>query len=148
MNAAATPERETRPSAWACLSLATPRDRRNMRRVNLALLAWAVAFVGGTALVRFGAVEGVVPWVIASAAFLMAILAIRRYVTFLREADELLRLVQLEGLALGFGSGFVFMTTWRLLERAGAPRLDVADPLLVMVLFFALGQYFAARRYS
>ena len=144
----ATPDSEVRPSVWGCHALATPRDRRNLRRVNLALFVWAVVYVGGTALVRFGAVEGVVPWVIASAAFFMAILAIRRFVLFLREADELLRLVQLEGLALGFGSGFVFMTTWRLLERAGAPRLDVADPLLAMCLFYVLGQFFAARRYS
>ena len=148
MPTAAATEREPKSSLWSCLALATPHDRRNLRRVNFALFAWAVAFVGVTALLRYGALEGAAAWIAAIAPTTMSFIAIRRYVTFLREADELLRLVSLEGLALGFGSGFVFMTSYRLLERAGAPKLDVDDGFLVMIVFWALGQWFAARRYS
>jgi hypothetical protein len=138
-----------KPSIWAlCAGLTTPRDRANLRRVNLALAIWAVVFLGSTALLRFGAVEGAAAWLVALAPATMAVVSIRHYVRFLRAADELLQRVQLEGLAIGFGAGFVFMTSWRLLERAGAPSLDVSDGLLVMVVFWALGQWFAARRYS
>jgi hypothetical protein len=146
--AAASSDTERRPSFWACLAPVTPRDRKNMWRFNLALFIWALVFVGGTALVRYGALEGVAAWLPGFASFGMAMIAVRRYVTFLREADELLRLIQMEGLAVGFGAGFVFTTTWRLLERAGAPQLDVSDPLLVMIVFWTLGQLFAARRYA
>jgi hypothetical protein len=144
----AVPQAEPRPSLWACLSLSTPRDRRNFRRVNLTLFAWAVAFLGATALLRFEAIEGAAAWLVAVPTFLMGLPSIRQYVHFLREADELLRQVSIEGLAVGFGAGFVFMTTWRLLERAGAPQLHVDDGLLVMIAFWVLGQWFAVRRYS
>lgn len=149
MPAAELSEPEPKSSFWGiCAALMTPRDRVNMRRVNLALAIWALAFLGSTALLRFGAVEGAAAWLVALAPATMAVIAIRHYVRFLRAADELLRLIQLEGLALGFGAGFVFMTSWRLFERAGAPQLDVSDGLLVMILFWTLGQVLAARRYS
>ena len=149
MPAAEVSEPDARPSFWvACSALMTPRDRANFRRVNVALAIWALAFLGSTALVRFGAVEGAAAWLVALAPATMAVIAIRHYVRFLRAADELLRLIQLEGLALGFGAGFVFMTSWRLFERAGAPHLDVSDGLLVMIVFWTLGQFLAARRYS
>ena len=149
MPAAEVSEPEATPSFRAlCSSLMTPRDRGNFRRVNIALAIWALVFLGSTALLRFGAVEGAAAWLVALAPATMAVIAIRHYVRFLRAADELLRLIQLEGLALGFGAGFVFMTSWRLFERAGAPHLDVSDGLLVMILFWTLGQVLAARRYS
>ena len=51
-------------------------------------------------------------------------------------------------LALGFGAGLVGMFGYRLLERAGAPTMDVSDPALIMVIFWAVGQWFGLRRYS
>jgi hypothetical protein len=149
MPTAGASQLESKPSFWAaCSALLTPRDRANMRRFNIALAIWALVFLGSTALLRFGAVEGAAAWLVALAPATMAVIAIRHYVRFLRAADELLRLVQLEGLALGFGAGFVFMTSWRLFERAGAPHLDISDGLLVMIVFWTLGQFLAARRYS
>ena len=141
-------ESEARISAWNCMAMATPSDRRNLQRVGVALLCWAIAFVAATLLVDHGALEGAAAWLAALAPATMALIAVGRYVTFLRQADELLRQIHLEGLALGFGAGFLFMTTWRLAERAGAWQLDVNDPILVMVVFWALGQWLAARRYS
>jgi hypothetical protein len=70
------------------------------------------------------------------------------YVTFIRRADELLRKIHLEALALGFGAGVVFMLGYRLFERAGAPELDVSDPILVMMLVFTAAQLLLNRRYA
>ena len=78
---------------------------------------------------------------------MLGVVACARYVRFLRRADELLRQIQLEGLALGFGAGMVFMFGYALAERAGAPPLDVADPLLPMAGCWVLGQWLATRRY-
>ena len=144
----AASDSEVKVSAWGAMATATPRDRRNMQRVGLALVCWGVAFVASTVLLDGGALEGVAAWIAAAVPGGMAVVAVRRYVVFLREADELLRQIHLEGLALGFGAGFLFMTTWRLLERAGAFELDVNDPVMVMMLFWGIGQWLAARRYS
>jgi len=40
------------------------------------------------------------------------------------------------------------MIGWRLCERLGAPKLDVDDPLIVMVVTFAIGQIIGTRRYT
>jgi hypothetical protein len=40
------------------------------------------------------------------------------------------------------------MMSWRLLERAGAPELDVNDGLLVMLVAYGVGVALARRRYA
>ncbi len=62
-------------------------------------------------------------------------------------ADELLRKIQLEGLALGFGAGVIFAMSYQLLERAGAPQLQVSDTVVVMMVGWAVGQLLGLRRY-
>ncbi|HSM15358.1 MAG TPA: hypothetical protein VLA66_14925 [Thermoanaerobaculia bacterium] len=47
---------------------------------------------------------------------------------FLREADELLRKIHLEGMAYGFGVAFVLSTGAPLAERAGARRQGQVSP--------------------
>jgi len=74
--------------------------------------------------------------------------AVLAFIRFLREADELLRKIQLEALGVAFGAGAVFTLGYRLCERIGAPRLDVSDGYLVMMIFWTLGQYLGYRRYS
>ncbi|MBI2213436.1 MAG: hypothetical protein HYU52_07305 [Acidobacteria bacterium] len=132
---------------WACSGVLTRRDAENLRRFNVVTLAWAMMFVASTlAIVRFGA-KGLTGWALATATLLLGVVAMALYVKFLRAADELLRKIHVEALGLGFGASIVFMLFWRLCERLGAPKLDVVDPVLVMVLFWAAGQYIGLRRY-
>lgn len=74
--------------------------------------------------------------------------SMRSYVSFLRQADELLRKVHLEALAFAFGAGIVAMMGYRLCERLGAPKLDVNDAALVMLLCWLGGQWLGSRRYA
>jgi hypothetical protein len=67
---------------------------------------------------------------------------------FLRQADELLQKIQLEGLAIGFAAGAFFALGYQLLEHLGAPELDVSAPVTVMMFGWAFGQLLASRRYS
>ena len=92
--------------------------------------------------------RGPVAWGITAATIVFLILAVRAYIRYLREADELIRKIQTEALSFSFGASAVFMIGWRLCERLGAFKLDVDDPLLVMVLFWAAGQWVGSRRYS
>jgi len=132
-----------------CSDAYTPRDTRNMRIFNVWTIAAAAMFAGATILIGKDIIaRGPLAWSLAIATLLMTLLAVRAYMVFLRAADELLRRIQLEGLALGFGAGGVFMLSYRLFERLGAPKLDSPDPFVIMAIFWALGQYIGMRRYA
>jgi hypothetical protein len=67
---------------------------------------------------------------------------------FLRDADELLRRIETEALALGFGAGAVVGLVYPLLEKLGAPALGGHATLLAMMLSWGLGSWLGMRRYS
>ncbi len=133
---------------FGCSDLFTPRDGRNVRIVNAWALALGIAFVAGTILVSQKLVPPPIGWALPAATAICGIGMLRAYVVFLREADELLRKIQIEGLALGFGVGAVFMLVYRLCERLGAPKLDSSDPLIVLVTAWTIGQWIGIRRYA
>ena len=82
-------------------------DRVNDKRTSL----WAFAWVVSLAIARLPVASGQLPqwtgWVLGTISLAVAIQFIRAYLRMVREADELLRQVQLEGLAVGFGAGLI-----------------------------------------
>ncbi len=132
---------------WNCSDVLTARDAENLRRFNVVALAWAMlAACSSIAIGEFG-VKGLTGWALAVATLLLGLTSIWLYLKFLRNADELLRKIHVDALGLGFGAAIVFMLFWRLCERLGAPKLDVSDPVLIMVLFWAAGQWIGLRRF-
>lgn len=132
-----------------CGGFYTARDSRNQRRINLWLLAAMLAYLGATAALRWReSIPGALPWLLTGLTLVLAIQAIRVYLVFLRGADELLRRIQMEALALGFGSGAVFSLLYPLLERLGAPELDGHATAVVMLLSWSAGSWLGTRRYS
>jgi hypothetical protein len=127
----------------------TANDERNMRRYNGWLLAWMGVWMAARFLVEWRGEQlaGVLGWGIAALTVVPGVLAIGAYVRFLREADELLRKIQLEALALAFGVGTLFMMTWRLVEKVGGPQLDVNDAVVLMFVVWIGAQWLGARRY-
>ena len=126
----------------------TPQDTRNLQFFSGWCLVTALTFIAATILIGEGFIEpGPLAWAITATAIFFSAMAVRAYVVFMRHADELLRKIQLEGLALGFGAGVIFMLGYRLLERLGAPKLDIADGVLPMMIFWTIGQYLGYRRY-
>ena len=125
----------------------TANDRRNVMRYNAWLLGWMVLWSGALLLIVRTGLSGPVAWALAAVTVVPGVFGLRAYVRFLREADELLRKIQLEALALAFGIGVLFMMSWRLFERLGAPKLDLNDPVLVMFVVWAGAQWWVARRY-
>jgi hypothetical protein len=132
----------------ACASFYTARDLRNQRRFLAWMLAGSLAYVGATLALKRQAVPRALAWALAGLAWLLAILAVRSYLLFLRQADELLRRIELEALALGFGAGAVFSLLYPLLERLGAPELGGYATPLVMMLSWSAGAWLGTRRYS
>ena len=90
--------------------------------------------------------QGPAKWAVALAPNVLGITLLFSYLHMLREMDELVRRIQLEGLALGFGVGVIFATGYQLLERAGAPEWG-NEPVVIMMIAWIVGQLIAIRRY-
>ncbi len=126
----------------------TKTDRRNQYRFLAWCLAWAVSFVAATWILRPApGVEGAGAWALAIGPSLLGAGALLAYLRFLRQADELLRRIQLEGLALGFAVGLIFTLGYQLLERVGAPSLPAGVTAVVMLVAWAGGEIAATMRY-
>ena len=136
-------------SSLSCAGPVTARDARNLRTFNywtIALGAWLLA---ATFIVEFGFLRSLAfGWLFPIAAAAIGVMTVRAYVHFIRNADELLRKIHLEGLAWGMGAALIIMPTWRLCERLGAPKLDSVDPLLFIVIAWAIGHWRGLRHYA
>jgi hypothetical protein len=129
-------------------SLFTSRDLRNFAQFIWWLTAGMVAFAAATILIELQWIPDPAGWGLTVLTTVLLMMTVRAYIHFLRNADELLRKVHLDALALAFGTGAVAMMGYRLCERLGAPKLDINDPFLVMLLVWVGGQYLGARRYA
>jgi len=144
--------RDTREAPGAeppCSGFYSARDLRNQRRFNLWLFVSALAFVAAAAAVRWrSSLPATLPWLAVGVAVLLALLSIRSYLVFLRAADELLRRIQTEALAFGFGAGALVAYFSPLAEKLGAPKLGTWGTALVMMFSWSLGTWLGMRRYS
>lgn len=126
----------------------TVRDSRNHRTFSLWMIATMILFAAATILIDGKWIPPAAGWALTAVTGVLLVVTIHSYMYFLRHADELLRKVHLEALALAFGAGVVVMMVYRLCERLGAPQLDINDPLLVMCLTWIGGQVIGSRRYA
>ena len=131
-----------------CAALFTPRDEHNYRVFSAWLVAAMFTFAAATILIDGRMITIALGWTLTAATAVLLVVTTQRYILFLRQADELLRKVHLEALALAFGAGFVVMMVYRLCERLGAPKLDVNDVGLVMSVVWIAWQWLGGRRYS
>ena len=139
---------DTPASAWVLCFGATPRDRRNERRVAGICLAWALSLTGGTFLIKNDLLPaGPIPWLVAALPSVVAVFLLLSFGRFLREADELQRLIQLQALALAFGGGFFAICGYAQFEKLGAPAVNTLDFLAVMPLLYVVGIFLGWRRY-
>jgi hypothetical protein len=144
--------RETPDRPWfafGCAGAMTPTDIRNIRRFDLWMIAWAIAWVTALFALRsdwLRAPSARVVLVAMPVGFALA--TILAYLRFLRHADELLRKIHLEGMACGFGVAFVLLSSTPLLERAGLPPVEGSVQWAAMVCGWGVGQIFGRRRYA
>ena len=134
--------------AATCSSLFTPRDAQNYRIFTWWMTGAMLTFAAATILIDGELIPAAAGWGITAATAVLMAITIRYYILFLRSADELLRKVHLEALAFAFGAGIVAMMGYRLCERLGAPKLDVNDASLVMLVCWLAGQWLGAHRYA
>lgn len=127
----------------------TERDRHNERRAGAWLLVWVLSSVVVRLLIQYDLLQsGVSIWLAIVVSTALGVLAVLAYVRFIREADELIRKIQTEALALGFAAGLVGNFTYNLIERATGHRFDPGDLLLLLVIGYLAGIWAGARRYA
>ena len=135
-------------SFWVLCFGTTQRDRRNERRITGISLAWALFFTGGTFLIKSDLLPaGPISWSVAVLPSVAAVFLLLSFGRFLREADELQRLIQLQALALGFGGGFFAICGYSLFEKLGAPAVSPLDSLAVFPFLYVVGIFLGWRRY-
>jgi hypothetical protein len=133
---------------WACSGLLTPRDAANLRRFSAWNISLALTFAGSVLLLAQDMVNPRLGYLLAAVTLGLGIAAVRAYIRFLRGADELLRKIHLEAIAVAFGAGVVSILTWELLELAGAPKLQLSLFAAAMLIFWGIGQAVGIRHYS
>ena len=107
-----------------------------------------VAWVGASILIRHVLAAGGAPSLIAALApNLLGVVAVRAYIKFLREVEELQRKIQMEALAFGFGVGVVALVGLDLLNKIGVFDGSPSDGLMFMVVAYSLGVTLGWRRY-
>lgn len=140
-------KRKTLLEVITCSS-GTPQDVQNQLRFVAWCAGWGAFFLASNwALQSDYEFSAPVAWFIAVVPGVFGIGAVLAYMKFLRMADELMQKIQLEGLAVGFGIGLIFGLGYQVLEKAGAPHLEIDDLALVLMGGWMLGQIVATRRY-
>ncbi|MEM9304774.1 MAG: hypothetical protein AAGE01_21865 [Pseudomonadota bacterium] len=125
------------------------RDRRNSRRYLMSLGAWALSYVGCAWLVTGERLTiGPVAIAVALLPSILAVMAVLAFVHYLKHADEMQRLIELQALALAVLAGFVI---WPGLSLLGALGVDV-DPVsefqpMVMIAAYAIGSAWSRRQF-
>jgi len=139
-----------RMSFWEALQAGcgTARDRNNQYRFVAWCISWALTLTGVTAYLDFNeSFRGTGAWLLAMIPFALSIGALLAFLKFLRDADEFMRKIQVEGLAIGFGFGVLFTLGYQVFERAGAPEMSANDAVVFMCAGWMAGQLFGAWRY-
>ena len=126
----------------------TEAEQRNIRSVRIWCVVWGAGFCAVmTALESFPQLPRSFAWLLAIIPIALGIPALLANVRFIREADEFMRKVQLQGIAIGFAVGFVFCLGCQALEHVGAPRLPVIFVTLPLGLGWAIGSFMVAYRH-
>lgn len=125
----------------------TEADRKNQYRMLGWMAAWGVSYIGGTAILRLDDLSSAVQWGTPVLALILAVATLVAYLKFLREADELTRKIQMDGMAVGCGMAVVVTLGYQMFEWAGAPALSMNTVATVILVSVSAGQLNAMRRY-
>ncbi len=114
------------------------------------LIAFAVAYVGALAALRFVPMPSAAQIAVALAPAVVFALYLRRWLQAIRKMDELQRLITLEALAIAYPLALLLVMTLGLLEMVGAVKQGLMTYLqlwpIVFWLYF-IGLLIARRRY-
>lgn len=133
---------------WECFAGSREADRRNNVRLVVWALAWAVGLTAVSQYVKGNpGLEGPTGWVLALIPAVLALMVLLAYLRFMRETDELVRRIQRNGMAVGFGSVVMFGMTYAVFEDVGASVMGLEEALIVAVFGYSAGVLIGTWRY-
>jgi len=128
-------------------------DRENAKRASIWMGVWAATFIA--AIVVLGPVPGGVratpwwAWLLAVLPVAPGVMALRAYVRYLREGDELVRKIHVEAAAVGFGVASVVSIGFNLLGQLFGQWEDSgAMTFLAMWIAYSVALNRARRRFQ
>jgi hypothetical protein len=127
----------------------TKVEQRNIRSVWIWCFVSAAGFSAVIfALETFPQLRGPFAWLLAMIAIALGFPAVLACLRFIREADEFMRKVQINGIAIGFAAGFVFCLGYNTLEYVvGAPHLPMIVAAVPLGFGWAIGSFIVAFRH-
>ena len=126
----------------------TKVEQRNIRSVWFWCSVWvAGVFAAAIAHKAFPQLRSPFVWLLALVPIGLSFPLVLANVRFIREADEFMRKVQLEGIAIGFAASFVFCLGYQALEHLGAPRLSMGVAAAPLGLGWAIASFIVAYRH-
>ncbi len=133
-----------------CRGQLTPSDQSNVNRYTVLLFVWMLVFLGATFVITNEVVRGgALGWLVALMPSAFGIIAALAYMRFLREADELVRAIELRALALAVGAGFAIWPAYTLLGRLGVPVDAWSEvPIMAMIGAYVFGVLAGRRHYA
>jgi len=135
------------------------RRRAQQSALALAAVVWVLAFLASLIVVeRYGDDSLAVSSVALVVAGVAWVPIVGAYLRFLRETDELTRLIQMQAMAVGFASGLLTILLGRFIERLASflrdplfgpvQLVDITNPAMVMCVTFMATTLVHNRRYS
>jgi hypothetical protein len=126
----------------------TEAEQRNIRSVWIWCFIGAIGYCAAMVALKFSPqLPALVALALALIPVAISIPVVLACLRFIREADEFMRKVQLEGIAIGFAAGFVFCVGYRMLEHAGAPPLPMIVAVVPLTFGWAIGSFIVAFRH-
>ncbi len=125
----------------------TPRDKRNLIWISIAQIVWLACLIanGSAFQDQFTApFRTLLAWLPLAVGAVL----IWSYVRFIRQADDLQKLIQLTALAIGFGVSAVFTLAYPPLERIGLPHLEPNHYTAIGVFAYFFAAAFHSKRYE
>jgi hypothetical protein len=126
----------------------TEADQRNIRAIWIWSFVCGAGFVAAILPLQTNPeFRGPLAWLLALLPIVFSIPLVKALLRFLREADEFMRKVQLEGIAIGYCAGAIFCLGYHALEHAGAPELPMVFALFPLTLGWVVGSFLVAYRH-
>lgn len=133
-----------------CAGAGRPADCRNSRRFNRLVLLWGGAYVALHFAFEFTDLAGPLAWTLMAVPVLLSVIAIRAFMRLMREADELMRRIQLESIAAAFAVGIILHLGIIELGWLGVPVLSLFQQMTIFVMLLTYSAAFniLSRRYG
>jgi hypothetical protein len=122
-------------------------DRANYRRLNIAMVAWALSFVLSSAIAANDNLGGVVHFASAVVPIVTGVPVVLLFAHYIREGDELTRLIELQALAIAAGAVFLVLPAVQVAQGSLGIDTFVSVPLVVLSVVYAGAVTLIRRRY-